>query len=248
MASPHTAGAVLLLKEAFPMATGEEVLLALYYSAIDLGESGEDNTFGMGMINLEAAYNYLSQTFIPVPPLANDWDLAAKVISPQENFSCANAITPTLRLYNHGQETITEVTITYGQVGQSDQTFTWTGTLVSGQSVDVVLGNITLAGNGFAEIWCRTALTNDEIELDRHNNHAMYRFTRRTEETMPFFENFENMTFAGDRWLVVAFAGQFYWFFTSIRPFLQPFSPQFCRHIEHFIEYRLWRFVVGCLQ
>ncbi len=202
MASPHTAGAVLLLKEAFPMATGEEVLLALYYSAIDLGDAGEDNTFGMGMINLESAYNYLSQTFIPVPPLANDWDLAAKVITPQENFSCANSITPTLRLFNHGLQTITEVAITFGQVGQSDQYFTWNGTLGSGQTVDVVLGNISLAGNGFTEIWCRTALTNDETELDRHNNHSMYRFNRRTEESMPFFENFENMTFAEDRWLV----------------------------------------------
>lgn len=202
MASPHTAGAVLLLKEAFPMATGEEVLLALYYSAIDLGDAGEDNTFGMGMINLESAYNYLSQTFIPVPPLANDWDLAAKVISPQENLSCANAITPTLRLFNHGLQTITEVAITFGQVGQSDQNFTWNGTLGSGQTVDVVLGIISLAGNGFTEIWCRTALTNDETEMDRHNNHSMYRFNRRTEESMPFFENFETVTFKDDKWIL----------------------------------------------
>jgi len=216
MASPHTAGAVLLLKEAFPMATGEEVLLALYYYASDLGDTGEDNTFGMGMINLEATYNYLSQSFSPVPPLSNAWDLASKVISPQAVYSCANAVAPTLRLFNHGQEIITEVTITYGQVGQSDQTFTWTGTLASGQSVDVVLGNITLAENGFTEIWCRTALTNDEVELDRHNNHAMYRFTRRTEETMPFFENFENMTFAGDRWLVENPDGALTWDTLSI--------------------------------
>ncbi|MEM7658067.1 MAG: S8 family serine peptidase [Bacteroidota bacterium] len=59
MASPHVAGAVLLLKEAFPSLTGTEIKLALYFSAIDLGPTGEDNLYGMGMIDLESAYNYL---------------------------------------------------------------------------------------------------------------------------------------------------------------------------------------------
>ena len=40
MATPHASGAVLLLKEAFPQATGEQILLALYNTAIDLGTPG----------------------------------------------------------------------------------------------------------------------------------------------------------------------------------------------------------------
>jgi len=43
MAGPHDTGDVLLLKEAFPNVSGKDILLALYYSAIVLGDIGEDN-------------------------------------------------------------------------------------------------------------------------------------------------------------------------------------------------------------
>ncbi|RMD69857.1 MAG: hypothetical protein D6818_09860, partial [Bacteroidetes bacterium] len=41
MASPHVAGAILLLKEAFPYLTGYDLKMALYQSATDLGAPGE---------------------------------------------------------------------------------------------------------------------------------------------------------------------------------------------------------------
>lgn len=56
MAAPHVAGAVLLLKEAFPEAPGDEILMALYNTAIDMGTPGEDNTYGNGLIDCEAAF------------------------------------------------------------------------------------------------------------------------------------------------------------------------------------------------
>ncbi|MCX7878935.1 MAG: S8 family serine peptidase, partial [Ignavibacteria bacterium] len=59
MASPHVAGAVALLKQAFPNRTGKEILEALYWTAIDHGSPGEDNTYGMGVIDCWAAYRYL---------------------------------------------------------------------------------------------------------------------------------------------------------------------------------------------
>ncbi len=59
MAAPHVSGAIALLKEAFPHLTGEQLKLALYYTASDLGVPGEDNTYGMGLIDVFAAYQYL---------------------------------------------------------------------------------------------------------------------------------------------------------------------------------------------
>jgi subtilisin family serine protease len=59
MASPHIAGSVALLKQAFPNKTGKEILEALYWTAQDLGTPGEDNTFGMGVIDVWAAHQYL---------------------------------------------------------------------------------------------------------------------------------------------------------------------------------------------
>ncbi|MFN0200058.1 MAG: S8 family serine peptidase, partial [Bacteroidia bacterium] len=59
MAAPHVAGAIALLKEAYPNHTGEQIKLALYNTCVDMGAVGEDNTYGMGMIDVYAAYQYL---------------------------------------------------------------------------------------------------------------------------------------------------------------------------------------------
>jgi len=211
MASPHVTGGILLLKEAFPMIPGEEILLALYHSAIDLGEEGEDNVYGMGMIDLEAAYNYLAGEFNPVAPVSDDFDLAVELVVNAPAMTCDAAISPKIRLLNRGQLPFTGVTITYGQVGQADQTQTFNGTLAPGASHEVTLSAVQLNGIGFIEIWIRTELTNGEQELDRYNNNTLMRFFRRTEEPLPFVENFETVTFSHDRWYLENPDGQMTW-------------------------------------
>jgi subtilisin family serine protease len=62
MASPHVAGAIVLLKQAYPSLSIETIKLALYNTAVDLGELGEDNTYGKGLIDIYAAYLYLGMT------------------------------------------------------------------------------------------------------------------------------------------------------------------------------------------
>ncbi len=56
MASPHVAGAIALLKQAFPTLTGKQIKLALYNTAKDLGAAGEDNNYGKGLIDCYAAF------------------------------------------------------------------------------------------------------------------------------------------------------------------------------------------------
>jgi len=56
MACPHVVGSVTLLRQAFPNATGKQCLEALYWTARDLGTPGEDNAYGMGVIDVWAAY------------------------------------------------------------------------------------------------------------------------------------------------------------------------------------------------
>lgn len=63
MACPHVAGAVLLLRQVKPEATVDEIKYALYLTAVDLGSAGEDNTFGMGSIDLVEAANALENGF-----------------------------------------------------------------------------------------------------------------------------------------------------------------------------------------
>ncbi len=64
MAAPHVSGAVLLLRQAYPEATPEEIKYALYITATDLGVEGEDNTYGMGAINVYEAYLWLKSYMV----------------------------------------------------------------------------------------------------------------------------------------------------------------------------------------
>jgi bacillopeptidase F len=59
MAAPHVSGAIMLLRQAFPDATVDELKAALYFTAVDLGPAGEENDFGRGRIDVMAAYEFL---------------------------------------------------------------------------------------------------------------------------------------------------------------------------------------------
>ena len=50
--APYVAGLFLLLKEAFPTLSGEEIKLAIYNSATDLGILGEDDFYGNGLVKI----------------------------------------------------------------------------------------------------------------------------------------------------------------------------------------------------
>lgn len=75
-ASPHVAGIMALLAEAFPDAGVTEIEAALAGSAQDLGLAGPDNVYGNGLVNAGAAHDYLasqgsSGRQATVPPAAN---------------------------------------------------------------------------------------------------------------------------------------------------------------------------------
>ena len=81
MAAPHVAGAVALLKQAFPSLTGRQILEALYNTARDLGTVGEDNTYGTGLIDVYAAFLSLGTPDTTSPdPIVN-----LTVINPTSN-------------------------------------------------------------------------------------------------------------------------------------------------------------------
>jgi serine protease AprX len=68
-ASPHVAGAMALLIDAFPGSTIEEIEASLQESATDLGPTGGDNSYGYGLINVLNAYNLLLADNGPTPEI-----------------------------------------------------------------------------------------------------------------------------------------------------------------------------------
>jgi serine protease AprX len=70
-AAPHVAGAMALLAGAFPSASVAQLEAALTGSAHDLGVAGEDNSYGYGLADVEAAYRQLSAAPANQAPFAS---------------------------------------------------------------------------------------------------------------------------------------------------------------------------------
>lgn len=146
MAAPHVSGAILLLKEAFPELTGTEIKLALYFSAVDLGEEGEDNSFGMGLIDVEAAFDYLVQEgHTPVDP-SFESDLVL-VDMKLKSIECNGQVSPVFTVDNQGSTPVSTFTISYNLDGatSTSDTYTWTGELAVGERISFEIDPINAA-------------------------------------------------------------------------------------------------------
>jgi subtilisin family serine protease len=60
--APQIAGAVALLKQAFPNLTGAQMVNLLLSSARDAGAAGTDTTFGRGILDIERAFAPIGTT------------------------------------------------------------------------------------------------------------------------------------------------------------------------------------------
>ncbi len=137
MAAPHVAGAVVLLKEAFPTLTGTEIKLALYFTCQDLGAVGEDNTYGMGMIDVFAAFNYLvEEGNVPVVPGVENDIMFIDIMAEERN--CNGLLAFDIIFENAGNNNLTSADITYDLFDLSgnsvlNMTIPWTGDLAPGE-------------------------------------------------------------------------------------------------------------------
>jgi len=65
MACPHVAGAIALLRQYNPNATVDTIKWALAETAMDLGQGGDDNTYGRGIINVSEALSIMPSNELP---------------------------------------------------------------------------------------------------------------------------------------------------------------------------------------
>ncbi len=204
MAAPHTTGAVLLLKEAFPFLPGEEILLALYYSAMDLGEAGEDNTYGNGLIDVLEAFNYLSNFHTPVAPVTKDFDIAiADIAYPTGSYICDLNFSPQIEIVNYGNNTISSATFQYWFVGEDTLSWEWSGSLPSMQSELITLPEIMSEEHGYRELSIKVILESGIKEYDDFNNRRVARFDIRQKMEVPYYEDFESYSLEESPWLVI---------------------------------------------
>ncbi len=174
MAAPHVAGAIMLLKQAFPTLTGRDLKLALYYSAIDLGDPGEDNTYGMGLIDVYAAYQYLvNQGNIPASPYVSR-DLAAQNLELEEVVCGTNlTISPTVEFINLGTDTVYNAVIRYTLSSGLTNTVQWNGVAAQGDTIFVSTGAVAL-NSGYYDFEIGAELINGQAD-ERLSNSKLFK-------------------------------------------------------------------------
>ena len=195
MASPHVSGAVLLLKEAFPFLTGQEILLAIYNTAYDLGDEGEDNTFGMGLIDAYAAFNYLSESYTPVlPNILGDDIILLEVNNVPNQINCETTFSPTINIFNNTDSIINEIQLYYIDYSNTNlETEILFEVNIEPYSNSIIQLPVIENNNfGDKEFSFRVATINPLEESDIHNNRKMVRFKYKPTFEIPFVEDFQN--------------------------------------------------------
>lgn len=203
MASPHVSGAILLLKEAFPYLSGEDLMWALYETAVDLGDVGEDNVFGNGIIDVHAAFLQLSQNNTPIDPNSVPWDLhiLGSTDPSSGGITCDDAFVTTVEFENRGDNAITSVLFEYNINGGVNSTATWNGTLNPGESTTFELPAISTSAFGELGLNILGSIVGQPNEYEFINNRWRLNFNRRELKELPFTEGFEQ-GFELNDWIV----------------------------------------------
>lgn len=194
MAGPHVAGAMLLLKEAFPFLTGTDLKEAIYETAIDLGVPGEDNVYGRGMIDITAAFNYLAQNHTPVPPNTSPYDIElTEILSHQSKFTCTKNIQPIIKVKNKGSQPIIGVKCIQKLTGNMQEMTDIFSNLMLNPQQDTVL-NLSLYTTNFDgdnELQIVAKPLQNFIEVDSINNYKIARYFYNPLRNMEYHESFE---------------------------------------------------------
>lgn len=196
MACPHVAGAMLLLREAFPTVSNQDIKVALFETATDLGDEGEDNVYGNGMIDVLAAYNHLALTNTPATPVSNDYDVTSQLLvqNDVDHFLTINsAPTVQLKISNLGSQDIDTVIYTVLMNNQSVIDAQYNDGIASGESVTIDLDIESSFVDGKNTINVITSLKDAGLsELDMYNNDDIVNIFKIGEGEFPYSDNFES--------------------------------------------------------
>ncbi|MCB0480822.1 MAG: S8 family peptidase [Flavobacteriales bacterium] len=193
MAGPHVAGAVLLLKEAFPTLPGEKLLEALYMTAQDLGVAGEDNDYGNGIIHVDSAFLWLAKQYTPKPATNYSEDVALEFIGfKKTGITCAENNIAQLMVVNMGARKVnaTDLNIKIDPQNGATQSLGLSADLNPG---DTAFFNPSITYNpngnsGFTASLVFKASFND----DPWNNQIVADWNNLRTATLPFAEEFES--------------------------------------------------------
>ncbi|WP_417264920.1 S8 family serine peptidase [Brumimicrobium sp.] len=143
---------------------------------------------------------------------SNTTDAGIEVINSPAGIVCASTISPEVELRNYGSQTLTSVEIAY-EINGNQNTYSWTGSLASGQAQTVTLP-VILVGTGPSVLTITTQNPNGGTDDDPSNDEQQNTLIlRTTSAALPFVEDFENNATG---WLVSNPDGDITWSLASI--------------------------------
>ena len=198
MASPHVSGAVLLLKEAFPNLPGSTILRGLYQSGLDLGNPGEDNHYGNGLLQVDSAFRRLSLTYTPTPPYRGRYNLTVRGPLVQPSPICTDSIQLTYVVTNQGDSIVPSFRLWYGLTPTNQTSLHRNINLGSNQSDTITTGYIILSSQGTSQPIAPTVYIKvwpDSVpEEDSTDNTLQHNLNIWARWSIPLIENFESGT------------------------------------------------------
>ncbi len=109
----------------------------------------------------------------------NPDDVGVSSILSPDGIICGASFTPEITITNFGTNTVSSFTLTYDIDGSGPQTYAWTGTLTSGQSVTVTLGALS-SSNGAHIFNAATSVPNGTTDTNGSNDAGSSNFTLNT--------------------------------------------------------------------
>lgn len=192
MAGPHVAGALMLLREAFPQVSARDLKEALYYSAVDLGDPGEDNTYGMGIIHVKAAYDYLiADGYTASIPADQDDDTYLQCINAPSTWSCSPTFQPQYTFTNTSSVLIDSVWVRLEANGIELYNEKIALNVAAGATMSVPLTVPISYVDGLNEVWL-SVTHNSFSERDVINNNVTFRTTYQLPRNLPYSMTFDS--------------------------------------------------------
>lgn len=116
------------------------------------------------------------------------------IISPGTTL-CGGTFTPQVTLLNSGTTTLTSATINYRIDANTNQTYSWTGSLASSASTTVTLSSMTTTA-GTHTFTAFTSNPNNTTDVNTANDQQQRTFTvSSTGQNLPYSEGFESTSF-----------------------------------------------------
>ncbi|HWY38981.1 MAG TPA: C10 family peptidase, partial [Bacteroidia bacterium] len=134
---------------------------------------------------------------VPLPAVAVDAGVPS--INSPAGYYCSGNFFPSLTLQNFGSSTITSCDINYKIDNGATQTFSWSGSIVTGQSSIIGLPSFT-ASPGSHTITCTSANPNGTTDANTANDQMVNVFNVTLGSVLPVVEGFETGSLPSANW------------------------------------------------